>query len=122
MVSAYERAKRAFALIFADRCTVYTNAKTKNPVTGETEFTQTAIITDEPCRLSFSNSPAADGGHVAALTQSVRLFISPDVEIPPGSKIEVIREGKTQTYSSSGEPARYVTHQEINLELFRGWA
>jgi len=56
------------------------------------------------------------------MVQSVKLFISPGVVIKEGSKITVSREGMEFVYASSGVPALYPTHQEIMLELFKGWA
>ena len=56
------------------------------------------------------------------LTQIVKLIISPDVNINPGSKIIVTNNGKITEYKNSGVPATYSNHQEIMLELFDGWA
>ena len=123
MVKNYQKAKKAFESMYEGTCTVYTGQKSKDPDTGETVFTETAIITDAPCRLSFSSFPATNiVSNAPVLGQATKLFISPGVTIPPGSKLVVTQNGITHTYSNSGEPARYVTHQEINLELFKGWA
>ena len=54
--------------------------------------------------------------------QTIKLYIYPDINIKNGSKIIVTQNGKKQEYKNSGEPARYETHQEIMLELFKGWA
>lgn len=123
MVRGYAKAKKAFESLYEGTCTVYTGQKSKDPETGETVFTETAIITDAPCRLSFSSFPATNiVSNAPVLGQATKLFISPGVTVPPGSKLVVTQNGITHTYSNSGEPARYVTHQEINLELFKGWA
>ena len=58
----------------------------------------------------------------AAISQSTKLFISPEIVINGGSKIIVEQDGRKAEYSASGEPAVYSTHQEITLELFKGWA
>ena len=50
--------------------------------------------------------------------QTIKLFISPLVNVPPGSKITVTQNNQTQVYKSSGQPAVYTNHQEIELELF----
>lgn len=119
----YDKAKKAIEALYEGTCTVYTGQKSKDPDTGETVFTETAIITDAPCRLSFSSFPATNiVSNAPVLGQATKLFISPGVTVPPGSKLVVTQNGITHTYSNSGEPARYVTHQEINLELFKGWA
>lgn len=119
----YSKVKKAIEALYEGTCTVYTGEKSKDKETGETVFTETAVITDAPCRLSFSSFPATNMiDHAPALGQATKLFISPSATIPPGSKLVVTQNGVTTTYSNSGEPARYVTHQEISLEMFKGWA
>jgi hypothetical protein len=104
-------------------CTVYTATKAKNAATKETEFAETAILTNQPCRLSFASIPGTGLiDHAPRLGQATKLFISPGVSIPPGSRIVVAQNGAAEHYSMSGQPARYATHQEISLELFKGWA
>ena len=56
------------------------------------------------------------------MVQSVKLFLPSAIVIKEGSKITVSREGREFVYASSGVPALYPTHQEIMLELFKGWA
>lgn len=120
---AYNKARKVFESLYEGTCIVYVQQKSKDPNTGETVFTETAVITDAPCRLSFASFPATDIiSNTPVLGQATKLFISPDESIPSGSKIVVTQNGVTTTYSNSGEPAMYVTHQEINLELFKGWA
>ena len=94
-----------------------------NEETGETVFTEKAVLTEQPCRLSFQsrNSAAKDDGY-STISQSVVLFIAPEVEIPSGSKITVTQNGKTTDYCRSGESAVYTSHQEIALELFEDYA
>ena len=95
----------------------------KREETGETVFTEKAVLTEQPCRLSFQsrNSAAKDDGY-STVSQSVVLFIAPEVEIPSGSKITVTQNGKTTDYCRSGESAVYTSHQEIALELFEDYA
>ena len=76
-----------------------------------------------PCRLSCERVSAAQGTELgAAIAQGVKLFCAPDVVIKPGSKITVTQNGVTTEYTASGPPAVYPTHQEVLLELFKGWA
>jgi hypothetical protein len=122
MVS-YAKAKAAVERLYEGVCTVYAGQKAKNAETGETEFAEAAILTDQPCRLSFASIPGTDTvGHAPRLGQAAKLFVSPGVSIPPGSRIAVTQNGVAGQYSMSGEPARYATHQEIPVELFKGWA
>lgn len=115
--------RAAIESLYAGRCTVYEQQSVKDPDTGITEMQPGAVLTDQPCRLSFktitSVSPA-DGA--ATVTQVVKLFIAPEISIKPGSQIIVTQNGVTAEYESSGQPAMYTNHQEIVLELFKGWA
>lgn len=56
------------------------------------------------------------------MAQTVTLYIDPDLEIPEGSKITVTQNGVIGDYERSGKAAVYTCHQEVPLELFRGWA
>ena len=119
----YDKAKKAIEALYEGLCTIYIQEKDKDEETGETVFTETPILTNEPCRLSFASIPATDIiDHAPRLGQAVKLFLSPGADVPPGSRIVVTQNGVTNDYSMSGQPARYVTHQETSLELFKGWA
>ena len=87
-----------------------------------TGFSDVDVIINQPCRLSFSSSPSATNGDVAEINQTVKLFFAPEIKVKEGSKITVTQNGATTVYKQSGTPALYDTHQEILLELFKGWA
>ena len=72
--------------------------------------------------LFRSISSASDGEENAKVTQIIELFIAPEISIKPGSKIIVTQNGETVTYTRSGEAAKYETHQQIILDLWKGWA
>ena len=119
MVSAQ---RKALERLWKDRCTIYTQEKVKDPTTKLTDFEEKPLLQDQPCKLSFETLTSSTGDPVATVSQSVKLFISPDVVIKAGSKIIVTQHGRTTEYSNSGVPAVYPTHQEIMLTLFNGWA
>ena len=85
-------------------------------------FEDVEVLFDQPCRMSFSSIPTATDGTVSEVSQTVKLFFAPEITVKEGSKIVVTQNGVTTEYKQSGTPALYETHQEINLELFRGWA
>lgn len=94
-----------------------------DPATHITSHGERLVLENQPCRVSFGSlSAASENSDAAAVKQSVKLFISPDVSVKSGSKITVTQNGVTTEYAASGVPAVYPTHQEIMLELFRGWA
>lgn len=117
--------RKALERLWKDRCTVYHRVKVTDPKTKLTDFEEKPLLQDQPCKLSFETLNSTDGDHVATVAQSVKLFISPDVEIPAGCKIVVARFNdleRTFTYSRSGEPGIFTNHQEIMLEPFKGYA
>ena len=50
-------------------------------------------------------------------SQTVVLFMSPDIVIRPGTDIEVIRNNRHFKYTAASQVALYDTHQEIQLTL-----
>lgn len=122
MVSAH---RKALALMWRDRCTVYRYAEQTDPETHITRFRETAIIKNEPCKLSFETLETAEGSPAAAVVQSTKLFLSPDAEVPAGCKVIVIRPGSRThrfVFASSGEPGVFSDHQEVMLTAWEGWA
>lgn len=88
-----------------------------------TGFREKTILESQPCRISFSSvNEVEEKSKAANVLQSVKLFIAPEINIPPGSKIIVNRDGIESSFSKSGEPATYPTHQEISLTLWKEWA
>lgn len=103
-------------------CTIVERQKYTRP-NKSTGFREVAVIENQPCRLSFKTTPStSDNGAVAETAQTVKLFLAPELQVKEGSKITVTQNGVTTDYKRSGAPATYPTHQEIQLELFKGWA
>lgn len=122
MVSAQ---RKALERLWKDRCTVFHRVKVKDPNTKLTDFEEKPLLQDQPCKLSFETLSSTDGDPVATVGQSVKLFISPDVEIPAGCKIVVTRFNpleRTFTYGKSGEAGVFTNHQEILLEPWKDYA
>ena len=98
----------------------YRKVKNEDKTTG---FEEVIVLENEPCKLSFKNvTSTSDTQSFSVWAQSISLILSPDVIIRAGSKIIVNQNGITQEYKNSGEAAVYTTHQEIILELFKGWS
>ena len=120
---AFEAARKAQEAAYSGKMTVYEHKKEKKKKTHLTAFNDVAVLKDIPCKLSFqSKQAAADTAAAMAVSQTIKLFMAPDININPGSKITVTQNGVTKDYTYSGVPAVYVTHQEIVLELFERWA
>ena len=115
-------ARKAIESMYIGTCDVIEYQKVSDPVTKKTGFAEITTLLSQPCRVSFKSIPSSGEGNTAAITQEIKLFISPDITIKEGSKIEVTQNGVKTAYSNSGTPARYETHQEITLKLFDRWA
>lgn len=114
--------RKAIELLYNGTCTVteHQEYENENDATG---FRDVVILENEPCHLSFSNTSSTTEGPVAAtVSQVTELFISPEVNIAPGSKITVTQNGVTTDYTRSGKSATYGVHQQIVLELWKGWS
>lgn len=114
----------AIKSLWRGKCTVTVrNNDTTDENTGRVVVGEVDTYTNEPCRISFDTVNATQPENNAAnIVQSITLFIDRAVVIPEGSKITVTQNGATAVYEKSGKPAVYSTHQEIPLEIFKGWA
>lgn len=108
----------ALATLWTGKCTIFEQAQWTDYFTKTTQFTEINVATDEPCRISYSNSaPAAESDSVSTLAQQVILFLRPDLVVKPGSKITVTQNGRVSEYKASGAPKVYTAHQEVPLAL-----
>ena len=86
---------------------------------GITDQTEQLIYENQKCRVSYKNISAANQTESFATTvQEIKLFIAPELLIPPGSTTEVSQNNRTEKYNSSGKAAVYTNHQEIILNLY----
>ena len=120
---AYEAKRKAIESLYDGKCTIYEYKKIKK-ANKSTGFEEVAVYTEQPCRLSYKQSPntSASDDLSSTVVQTIELFISPDLEINSGSKIVVTQNNVTTKYAHSGKSAKYVTHQAIVLKLFERWS
>lgn len=115
--------RKALESLYKGTCTVKTWESFKDPVTKISTQKEVLKFENQPCKLSHEKQVSATNTvGPAVLSQTTKLFIAPELEIPAGSKIIVSQNGKTTEFSRSGEPAVYMDHQEIMLELFKGYS
>lgn len=74
------------------------------------------------CRISYRNGTrklltAKQTEAEAEVSQSVKLFLSNEFDIPPGSTVKVFKDGEEFDFRHSGRAAKYSSHQEIILEV-----
>lgn len=113
--------KKFADVMYTDVCNIYNQKKIK--VNNKTKFESVLVVENEPCRLSY-DSPriAVQTESSANISNNVKLFISPQIDVAEGSRIEVTREGNIYQFKCSGVPSMYPTHQEIKLELAEVYA
>lgn len=108
--------KQKFAdIMYTDTCSIYNQQKIK--VNNKTKFESVLVVENEPCRLSYDSPKIAVQTESSAnISNNAKLFISPQIDVAEGSRIEVVREGKPYQFKCSGMPLIYPTHQEIKIE------
>lgn len=122
--AAWDKARAMIEQEYDGVCDVINYSTVTDPVTHITSKQETTVYEALPCRISFKNNNLNDSQPTetaAKPVQKIKLFTSPDVNIPKGSKIQVTQNNVTRAYKSSGEPMMYYTHQEIILEIFDKW-
>lgn len=115
--------RKAIQSLYRGTCTVKVWKEVKDPITKITSHKEVTKFENEPCKLSYEKhtTSSSDGGP-AVISQTIKLSLAPELEIPPGSKIIVTQDGKTTEFARSGEPEVHMDHQHITLELFKGYA
>lgn len=123
--AARKAARSAFEKYHYDgTATVSEWGKVKDRESGLTKQGEVILLENQPCHLSRERDAAAADQTVSAaqVSQTVKLFIAPDIQIKAGSKITVTQAGVTDMYTHSGKSTVYDTHQEILLDLFEKFA
>lgn len=114
--------RKAIEMTYTGKCTI-TEQKKVTKANKSTGFVDDEVLINQPCKLSFSRISNTNQGETAAsIGQITKVLIAPEIQVKPGSKLTITQNGVTTEYSKSGEPATYNTHQEIVLELFKGWS
>jgi hypothetical protein len=115
--------RKAVERLYKGMCSIKEYQSVKDPEKKRTKNIEVETLKDQPCRLSIKTvSAAGEKDNAATMSQIIKLFVAPEIEIKPGSKITVTQNNRTTDYSYSGFPIVYSTHQEILLKLFEGWA
>ncbi|MGO0885069.1 hypothetical protein ACTPDI_20000 [Clostridioides difficile] len=107
------KTRKAIEMLYRDKCTIVEYQPIKDPVTKRTNNKEVIVLENQPCKLSYKNIVSTTEGKVAKIEQTIKLFISPNINIKAGSKLII----NDKEYVRSGESAIYPNHQEIILEL-----
>ncbi|VIG06969.1 phage protein [Clostridioides difficile] len=115
-----DKTRKAIEMLYRDKCTIVEYQPVKDPMTKRTNNKEVVVLEKQPCKLSYKNLTSATDGKVAKLEQTIKLFISPDIEIKAGSKLIITTQNNIiKEYVRSGESAIYPNHQEVVLELLK---
>lgn len=123
MNNMFDMHRGAIEMLYLDSCNIYEYQNVKDPETKISKKQEVLIQEDIPCKLSYSSidtAPVSDGA--AQRNIIAKLFISPETEVKPGSKLVVLHNGENTDFASSGDPGIYPDHKEIMLKLFERWA
>lgn len=115
------RARRVIESLYDAVCSVYVYKDDKD---GKiTKKVRSLSAKDVPCRIVYKGFPHTEEAlNAARLSYTVRMYTSPDVDIPEGSFVEVTYKGNKYEFAMAGRAARYLTHQETELRLGKRWA
>ena len=114
--------------LFDCGCRVIVRKKYK-AADGSTQFNEEVLYENIPCRISYESlDPSKRSSRLdrmnfsrkndtlsSEISATVKLFVSADNDIPPGSRIVVFKEGKELCFVSSGIAAIYPGHKEIMM-------
>ncbi|MFQ9651216.1 MAG: hypothetical protein ACLRZZ_14170 [Enterocloster sp.] len=115
--------RKAIEATYDGTCRIYGMKPIRDPVTKVTRQEEALVQDGIACHLSYSSTaPAAGSDTVAGVAQTIKLFLDPEPVVPPGSRIEVTQQGRTESYAQSGKAAVYSSHQEILLEIWKEYA
>lgn len=110
-----DKLSKTIQKLFTSRCNIinYVNNVDKNGITTTSKM---IIAENVSCRVSYSSDThGMQTNTTDNISQEIKLFITSDIKIKPGSEITVTQNGTTRIYVSSGVPAVYTVHQEIPL-------
>ena len=115
--------RKAVEATYDGTCRIYGMKPVKDPVTKVTRQEEVLVQDGIACHLSYSSTALAAGSDtVTGVAQTIKLFLEPEPVVPPGSRIEVTQQGRTESYAQSGKAAVYSSHQEILLEIWKEYA
>lgn len=114
--------RQAVEMMYEGTCTVYEKQGSTDPKTKITSQREVPVYEEVACKLSFSKiMPVEKQAEGYRQVQTVKLFLAPEINVKPGSKIVVTQNNVTEAYKMSSLAAVYASHQEIMLDAWDGW-
>jgi hypothetical protein len=122
MVIPNDLVRKAIESRYDNVCSVYVYSDVFDEDTKQTRRERVVLLENIPCRLSyqtqaFASLVSTQANGVPSAYQSVKMFISPDLDIPENSEIEVHRAGRLLKFKRSSVPVIHTNHQEVMVEV-----
>lgn len=119
--NAFQMARKAQESLYDSKCVIFRLKNFEKP-NGAAGQKKEILVDNQPCRVSKKNVSASNQTDAEnSIEQIPQLFISPEVEVPPGSRVVVTQIVADRTiiteYDQTGVPSVYKTHQEILMRL-----
>lgn len=122
MVADKNMVRKAIESMYDCLATIIEYRAIKDDKTKLTSMQEVTVYEEQPCRISIESIVNVEETKTTAkLTQKVKLFLAPEPEIKPNSKIVIKKNQKSAVYTNSSAPNVYDTHQEIMLSAFERW-
>lgn len=101
-----------------DTMTVYNFEPVLDEESGITDFKLVPVLTDVPCRIANQDKQSATENEPARVPKSIRITVSNDIDIKPGSIIELLIDGEKVKYKQSGQEHINDVRKSIPLEIY----
>lgn len=120
-----EKMKKAMEPFYTERCCVY--EKKAVFFEGRTVFEEREKYNMIPCRISvkaylFGENAGSEKNNSLRVNKKAKIFVPPEYEIKPGSRIKVYSGARCSVYANSGEMSFYKSHNEVMAELEKNYA
>ncbi len=110
--------RAAMERLYDGECSIFEQVCEVDEVTKVSSFNEVLLAGGMSCHLSFNQGISAGlslGEHNASKLQKVKLFLSPEVKVPAGSRVLVHQCGMDYEFWCSSQSEVYASHQEICL-------
>lgn len=119
-MSLFGRYRKTLERHYTERADVLAERLVENPLTGLSRPKWTVAAKDIPCRVSRLSLGSSGTNPLPEAGERIKLFAPPDVRIPPGSRIRILKDGRETVYRHAGQATLYGSDQEIILERMEG--
>lgn len=123
MVIPNELVRKAIESRYESTCSIYIFDDVFDEDTKQTKRERVALIENQPCRLSyqtqaFASLVSTQNEGVPSAYQSTKIFMSPEIDVPENSEIEVNWQGRNLRFKRSSVPVIHTNHQEVMVEVW----